>query len=71
MVLRLSLDKLREIRKKNDLTQAQVAELLYMSGNNFGAKETGKVNLYADELIALANLYGVSLEEFCEQEEEE
>ncbi len=55
--------KLKELRSKSGLTQAQVGKVLNMSGTGYGYYETGKNEPKNRTLIALADLFHVSVDE--------
>ena len=52
-----------ECRKKANLTQMQLAEKLGIKDRAISKWENGKAMPSSDNLIALANLYDVSLDE--------
>ena len=52
------LNSLVQIRKASGLTQAQAAGHLGVSKATYSAWETGRAELGADRIIALAELYG-------------
>ena len=54
------MDRLRGLREDNDLTQAQVAEVLGTSQTMYARYERGENELPLRHLIALCDLYGVS-----------
>lgn len=57
-------EKIRILRKLANLKQAQVAEILNVSDNAVGFWETGKRVPDLDNLVKLADLFGVSLDVF-------
>lgn len=57
--------KVAEARKQAGITQAEVAELLDISGGGYAAKETGVSGISADELCALAAMFGVPVNSLC------
>ena len=56
--------RLKELRVKRNLTQAELAEKVELSTNFIGMVERGLRNTSIDKLFALANVLEVSLEEF-------
>lgn len=55
--------RLRDVRKKHGLTQAQVAEFLGITPNAYNQYENGKRDIPTDSLIALSELYKCSTDE--------
>lgn len=62
-------EKIKELRKENDITQAQLGALLGMSQKNISAIETGKINVDIATLQKISNIFGVSLDYFLEEKE--
>lgn len=54
------IDKLRGLREDNDLTQAQIAEVLGTSQTMYARYERGANEMPIRHLIALCRLYRVS-----------
>ena len=54
------LDKLRGLREDNDLTQAQVADILGTSQTMYARYERGANELPIRHLVALCKFYNVS-----------
>ena len=54
------LEKLRGLREDNDLTQAQVAQILGTSQTMYARYERGANELPIHHLITLSKYYGVS-----------
>lgn len=54
------IERLRGIREDNDLTQAQVAEILGTSQTMYARYERGANEMPIHHLITLCNLYNVS-----------
>lgn len=52
--------KLRDLREDQDLTQAQIAQLLNTSKNQIGKYERGEQEMPIKHLITLAKFYNVS-----------
>lgn len=59
---------LKEMRKRNDLTQEQLAEKLGVSNRSISHWENGKNMPDFDLLIELANLYEIGIEEILNGE---
>ena len=59
---------LKELRKEKDLTQEQLAEILYVSGRTVSRWETGSNMPDISTLIELAELYEVSIPEIIRGE---
>lgn len=57
--------KIRELREDHDLTQAQCAELFYVSKNTYIRYETGERIPPFDFMIRVADYYGVTLDELA------
>ena len=53
---------LLELRKKNNLTQCELAEKLYMSQNCYSSYENGRTEPNIETLCKIADLYNVSLD---------
>jgi transcriptional regulator with XRE-family HTH domain len=58
--MRTFLEKLRGIREDNDLTQAQIAQILGTSQTMYARYERGANLLPLHHLITLCKFYGVS-----------
>lgn len=56
--------QLRLARRNAGLTLRDAAKPLFLAASSIVAKENGSVRVFADELPAFANLYGVSLQTF-------
>lgn len=54
--------QLKELRERNNLSQADVAKILHCSQVAYGMYELGKRKLPIERLIALAKFYNVSLD---------
>ena len=55
-------DKLRELRKKENITQEQLAEKLDISRSKVSSWETNKRDITMNDAVNLVNLYNVSLD---------
>lgn len=59
----INLPRLRALRERAGLTQGQVSRMLgYKSTLGYHYIESGRCRLRADQLLALAQLYGVSMD---------
>ena len=56
-------EKLRFYRKQNNLTQAQVAEILGIDRSAFSYYETGKAQPPLEKMIVLTRLFSCTLDE--------
>lgn len=56
-------EKLKELRKSFNLTQAELAERIDVSRVNYTRYENGKIRPDYETLIKLADFYNVSLDE--------
>ena len=54
--------RLRDLRKDNDLTQAEMGKYLWVSQRTYSLYETGKREVPLAVFIKLADLYGVSVD---------
>ena len=54
--------QLKELRERNNLSQADVAKVLHCSQVAYGMYELGKRKLLIERLITLAKFYHVSLD---------
>ncbi|MCP3026645.1 helix-turn-helix transcriptional regulator [Halobacillus sp. A5] len=62
---KLNLDKLKKLRKKNKLSQSEMAELLGMKSlYPYHRKESGNQPFKAEEIIEIANYFNVEIEYF-------
>lgn len=55
--------KLKELRKNEELTQQNFADILNISRVNYTRYETGKVRPDYETLIKIADFYQISLDE--------
>lgn len=55
-------ERLKELRKRNNLTQKELAEQIGIKQNSYSDWETGKNEPSFENLIKLANLLEVSLD---------
>lgn len=54
--------RLRDLRKDNDLTQAEVGKYLWVSQRTYSLYETGKREVPLRMLVTLAKFYGVRVD---------
>lgn len=55
-------NRIRALREDNDLTQAQLAQLLNISQTTYSRYESGKLDVPSQSLIKLANFYSTSID---------
>ncbi len=60
--------KLKELRKSENLTQQQLADILNLSRVNYTRYETDAVRPDYETLIAIADFYKISLDELFGRE---
>ena len=58
--------RLRDLREDRDLTQKDLAEVLYMQTTQYRRYETGERSLSLETAVALAEFYNVSLDYLAE-----
>lgn len=58
----ISLDRLRELRKKRGLTQRQMADILKITERSYQRYEGGERVPELDILCAIADFFGVSVD---------
>lgn len=63
--------KLQELRKKNNLSQAEVAEYLHVSRQAISQWENGKASPDIENIKKMCKLYGVSVGDILGLEQEE
>lgn len=63
-ILKLNLERLRQTRNDNKLSQEDMVKALgWKSRSQYSKRENGAVSIGADELIAIAKILGYSKEE--------
>ena len=55
-------ERIRNMREDKDMTQAQIAEYLNIHQTTYSDYEIGKLNIPAQVLIKLADLYETSID---------
>ena len=60
--------RLKELREENNISQAEIAEVLHIRQNTYSQYETGKRQLPIDVLIKLAKYYKVTTDYILELE---
>lgn len=58
--------RIQELRKKNNLTQSELAEKIGLSTNFIGMVERGERNTSVDKIFKLAKAFNISLSQFFE-----
>lgn len=56
--------RLQEIRKKNKITQEQLAEMLSLSVDNVSKMENGRITCMPDHFIKICQIFNVSADYF-------
>lgn len=56
-------EKLIILRKKENVSQETLANLIGITVKQYGAKENGKARFYVDETFKIANYFGLSVED--------
>lgn len=64
------LERIKFLRKKNHLTQEQVAKGIGIPASNYCNYEQGKWNFTIDHLLKLADFYNVSVSYLVNNEDE-
>lgn len=54
--------RLKDLREDNDLTQAKVAELLFITQQQYSLYEKGYRDIPTSALVILANFYNTSVD---------
>jgi transcriptional regulator with XRE-family HTH domain len=54
------------LRKKKRMTQAQVAEMLFISQNSYSLIETGKTRIDIERLQKIAAIFSISVQDILE-----
>mgnify|MGYP003290131565 CR=1 FL=1 len=62
------INTIKTYRKKRNLTQFQVAEILKMDRTSYNNLETGKTNLRADDFVKLIDVLNIPLSELSKDE---
>ena len=58
--------RIQELRKKNNLTQSELAEKIGLSTNFIGMVERGERNTSVDKIFKLAKAFNISRAQFFE-----
>ncbi len=64
--LKIFGSRIQELRKKNNLTQSELAEKIGLSTNFIGMVERGERNTSIDKIFKLAKAFNISLAQFFE-----
>ena len=64
--LKIFGSRIQELRKKNNLTQFELAEKIGLSTNFIGMVERGERNTSVDKIFKLAKAFNISLAQFFE-----
>lgn len=57
--------RIRDLRQDHDLTQKQVAKLLFVEQRTYADYELGKIRVPVDSLILLAKHYNIDMNYIC------
>ncbi len=57
-------ERLKHLRRQHEMTQIELAELLYVSVNSVSGYETGKVQLGHDHISFLCDYFNISADYF-------
>ena len=63
------MNRIKELRKRKQLTQAQLAKMLHVSQGMISSYESGNYQPDNDMLIQLAEIFGVSIDVILGREE--
>ena len=58
----MRINRIKELREENDLTQAQLAKVLHIAQNTYCNYENGVREIPLELLIQLSRYYGVNVE---------
>ncbi|OOR82396.1 helix-turn-helix domain-containing protein [Moraxella canis] len=61
-------DNLQKLRKLNDLSQEQMAEMLNMSKNGYGKLERGESKITVEHLQNIANVFNIDIADLLKEE---
>ena len=61
-VIKLKLERIRDLREDNDLKQKDLALYLSVDQSTYSDYENGRINIPLDMLIKIADYYNVSLD---------
>ena len=56
----MAMYRIRDLREDRDLSQAQVAQVLQTTQQQYSKIETGKADISGEKLILLAQFYNIS-----------
>jgi transcriptional regulator with XRE-family HTH domain len=59
--------RFKDLREDRDLTQKQVADMLFINRRTYSAYETGSNSMTPETLIKLADIYNVSIDYLLER----
>lgn len=59
-------EKIKLLRKKKRMTQAQVAEMLFISQNSYSLIETGKTRIDIERLQKIAAIFSLTVHDILE-----
>lgn len=67
-IISVTIMKLKELRKQNNLSQAEIAKILNTSQQNYNRYENGKIEPDLKTLYKLADFFNVSLDYLCDRQ---
>jgi transcriptional regulator with XRE-family HTH domain len=59
--------RIRDLREDKDLTQQQIADMLFINRRTYAAYENGINSMTPETLIKLANIHNVSIDYLLER----
>lgn len=69
MKIEIPYENIRTIREERGINQEKIAKVLNIAQNTYSQYETGKIELTASTLLALANFYQVSVDYLLDRTE--
>lgn len=67
MVIIMKYRRIRDLREDKDLTQQQVADMLFINRRTYASYENGINSMTPETLIKIADLYDVSIDYLLER----
>lgn len=62
LIERKNKNRLKELRKENNISQDKISKVLFMSQNGYSNYETGRLDLPYNVLLKLSNYYNTSID---------
>ncbi|KAF0362562.1 helix-turn-helix transcriptional regulator [Pediococcus acidilactici] len=64
---RVNLERIKELREKNNLTKSKMAQLMgFKTTEKYSRRESGEYSFQVDELPVLSEIFHVKIEKFFE-----